>query len=171
GPGRAAKIASSSGRSQRKGGVIGASGQKKAGRDSGRRDDFKETVRTQTRGGRKSSRPAGRLRRSLVPGRFLLRGVRGGLVRCRGPGPAVRGGFAFPGAVGCRSRRRGRGRHFHLGHGGAGGRVGARVQAFHVAGQRLDLLVGQVGGDLGHDVEHAGVAAQGGTLAERLQAL
>src|SRR5690606_6527243 len=60
-------------------------------------------------------------------------------------------------------RRTGRGR-------GAGhGHVGARVQALQVAGQRLDLLVGQVGGDPGHDLELRVVGQRTGAGAELLE--
>src|SRR5690606_4508012 len=56
------------------------------------------------------------------------------------------------------------------GHGGQGGGVGAAVQALHVAGQRADLLVGQLARHLGHDLEHGAVVFRRGAGAVLLEA-
>src|SRR5690606_6771389 len=76
-------------------------------------------------------------RRSAVGGNAVRRGLHGRRLRHR---------------VGVRGDRRGR----RGGRDRCRGRdqvVGGRVQAFHVAGQRTDLFLGQAAGDVRHDLE------------------
>src|SRR5690606_22153073 len=108
-----------------------------------------------------SSALRGRSRRFSLGGRrlfnrrrrFRLRGGRRRLLRRR---RRFRGG--------CRLGGRG------VGHGDQGRGIRALVQALQVAAQRVDFLVGQRLGDLGHDVEQVRIAFTGGAGAIFLQA-